>query len=154
MNADTLSLGFFKANAELQLRLAKLTQECGQRWLESVVKAGKDGMAESTAQIESLLKAENWQALATLPSQTFWRVFQQRVTDTQALNQLAIENQAALTRGLQQAIQEWQQVTIESASKLGSAQPLLDVFNQWGAKWAEAASTVTGAQSGDASRGK
>lgn len=153
MNHETSSLGFFKANLALQWRLTRLLQENGQRWLENTVKAGKNGITESTTEIESLLKAENWQALATLPSQTFWRQFQQRIADTQVLNQLAIENQTAFTQGLQQAIQDWQKLNIESAGTLGTAQPLLDVFKQFGAQWAEAVSTVGGANKGSTNHG-
>ena len=46
---------------------------------------GKDGIAESGAEIESLLKAQNWQELATLPAQAFWRQFQHHVGGAQAL---------------------------------------------------------------------
>ena len=68
MSNETIPLNLFKANLELQLRLQRLVQENGQQWLENATRAGKDGIAESGAEIESLLKAQNWQELATLPA--------------------------------------------------------------------------------------
>ena len=73
MSNETIPLNLFKANLELQLRLQRLMQENGQQWLENATRAGKDGIAESGTEIESLLKAQNWQELATLPAQAFWR---------------------------------------------------------------------------------
>jgi hypothetical protein len=137
MTAETFSLGFFKKNLELQLRLTKLLQENAQRCLENVVKASQDGVTESASAMDALFKAEGWQAFATLPSQAFWRVFQQRVTDSQAISKLAIENQKALTHGLQQALQEWQQCAVDSRGNLAASQPWLDAIGQWRAKWSE-----------------
>jgi len=101
MSNETIPLNLFKANLELQLRLQRLVQENGQQWLENATRAGKDGIAESGAEIESLLKAQNWQELATLPAQAFWRQFQYHVGGAQALTQVAIKNQTTFTQGLQ-----------------------------------------------------
>ena len=68
MSNETIPLNLFKANLELQLRIQRLMQENGQQWLENATRAGKDGITESGAEIESLLKAKNWQELATLPA--------------------------------------------------------------------------------------
>ncbi|MEI2744448.1 MAG: phasin family protein [Ottowia sp.] len=76
MSNETIPLNLFKANLELQLRLQRLMQENGQQWLENATRAGSESIAESGAEIESLLKAQNWQELATLPAQAFWRQFQ------------------------------------------------------------------------------
>ena len=58
MSNETIPLNLFKANLELQLRLQRLVQENGQQWLENATRAGKDGIAESGAEIENLLKAK------------------------------------------------------------------------------------------------
>ncbi len=55
MSNETIPLNLFKANLELQLRLQRLVQEDGQQWLENATRAGKDGIAESGAEIENLL---------------------------------------------------------------------------------------------------
>lgn len=84
MSNETIPLNLFKANVELQLRLQRLMQENGQQWLENATRAGSESIAESGAEIESLLKAQNWQELATLPAQAFWRQFQHHVGGAQA----------------------------------------------------------------------
>lgn len=59
MSNETIPLNLFKANVELQLRLQRLMQENGQQWLENATRAGSESIAESGAEIESLLKAQN-----------------------------------------------------------------------------------------------
>ena len=138
MSNETIPPNLFKANLELQLRLQRLMQENGQQWLENAARAGKDGIAESGAEIESLLKAENWQELATLPAQTFWRQFQHHVGGAQALTQVAIKNQTSFTQGLQKAIQDWQKSVTQAVGQGDAVLPFQDMFKQWGAVWASA----------------
>lgn len=153
MSTEALPLDLFKANLELHLRITRLAQENSQRWLEVASRAGNDGVAESSAEIENLLKAENWQALAALPTQAFWRQFQQRVGDTQTLVQAAVSNQTAFTQGLQQAVQEWQKAVNTAAGSADAIAPLQDLFKQWGAAWTTATDKEAAAKGG-ASRGK
>lgn len=139
MNAKTditLPMNLFKANLELYLRIGRLLQEYNRRWLEIASRASSDGIAESGAQIENLLKSNNWQALATLPSEAIWRQFQQRFGDVQATAQIAVSAQTAFTTDLQQAIHSWQKATIEAAgSDTDVTQPFNDLFKQWSSMW-------------------
>ncbi len=127
MSNETIPLNLFKANLELQLRIQRLMQENGQQWLENATRAGKDGITESGAEIESLLKAKNWQELATLPAQAFWRQFQHHVGGAQALTQVAIKN-----------IQDWQKSVTQAVGQGDAVLPFQDIFKQWGAVWASA----------------
>jgi len=127
MSNETIPLNLFKANLELQLRLQRLVQENGQQWLENATRAGKDGIAESGAEIESLLKAQNWQ-----------RQFQYHVGGAQALTQVAIKNQTTFTQGLQIAIQDWQKSVTQAVGQGDAVLPFQDIFKQWGAVWASA----------------
>ncbi len=135
MSNETIPLNLFKANLELQLRLQRLMQENGQQWLENATRAGSENIAESGTEIESLLKAQNWQELATLPAQAFWRQFQHQMGGAQALTQVAIKNQTTFTQGLQQAIQDQ------------------DIFKQWGAVWAKAQDKDAPAKTGGRNAG-
>lgn len=139
MSMETLPLDLYKANVELQLRITRLLQEGGHRWLESVQKSSMRSMEQTTAEIEGLLKTGNWQSLATLPADTFWRLFQHGANDSQTINQLAIQNQAEFTTGLQAALEAWQKSVIGVASNTSAAVPIMDIFKQWGAPWANAA---------------
>lgn len=138
MNVESIPLALYKANIELQLRISRLLQENGHRWLESVQQSNAEGISETTAEIEALLRSANWQALAMLPIDTFWRQFQGRVGDTQQMNQLATENQAAFVAGVQQALESWQKEVAEAMHAGGSPQQLQDMLEQWSAAWPSA----------------
>lgn len=135
-----LPLHLLKANLELQLRVNRLLQETGHQWLDIASRASSEAIAESGAEIDDVLKAENWQALAALPAEVFWRQFQQRVGDAQAATQVAVGAQTAFAGGLQQAIQAWQKTAFEAVGG-GAANgvvPFNDLFKPWGAAWAAA----------------
>lgn len=138
MNVESIPLALYKANIELQLRISRLLQENGHRWLESVQQSNAEGITETTAEIEALLRSANWQALAMLPIDTFWRQFQGRVGDTRQMNQLATENQAAFVAGVQQALESWQKEVAEAMQAGGSPQQLQDMLAQWNAAWPSA----------------
>jgi hypothetical protein len=153
MSNETIPLNLFKANLELQLRLQRLMQENGQQWLENATRAGSENIAESGTEIESLLKAQNWQELATLPAQAFWRQFQHQMGGAQALTQVAIKNQTTFTQGLQQAIQDWQKSVTQAVGQADAILPFQDIFKQWGAVWAKAQDKDAPAKTGGRNAG-
>ena len=63
-NQSDLPLNLYKANTELQLRVVKLVMENWKKWLELSSRAVDDGIAESQARVEQLLKAQDWTSLA------------------------------------------------------------------------------------------
>ncbi len=79
----------------------------------------------------------NWQALASLPTEAFWRQFQGRVALVQTFQQVAIKNQAAFTSGLHQAIESWHKAVSSALGSDNSASPFADVFKQWNALWSQ-----------------
>lgn len=128
MSTDSnLPLALYKANLALHLRLTALLQENGQQWLELASRAFGDGIAETSDDMQSLLQAKDWQGLASLPAESFWRQVQQRFGDAQATTQVAVNSQTALISGLQDAIQTWQKDTTEALGDTGTAAPL-DAF--------------------------
>ncbi|CAM3583990.1 Phasin domain-containing protein [Bordetella sputigena] len=142
---NTLPLGLLKASLELHLRIAQLLHENGQRWLELSSRVSQEGIDEYKAEIGNLTQTENWQTLATLPSEAFWRQLQQRFADTQNCTQQAIEAQGAFTNGLQQAIQSWQKAAIGSTDTTNIKLPFLEYFKNWGTNWAAATTPKKGA---------
>lgn len=141
MNTDT-PLQLIKANAELQMRLSRLLQESGQQWLEQANRGSSEVAAETGAALESLLKTSNWQELATLPAQAYWRQIQQQTSNSQALYQAAIAIQTNFTKGLQQAVQEWQSSVTSTIGTGDATAPLRDLFTQWGSAWKTATKPV------------
>ncbi len=135
---NAFPFGLLRANIELHLRVAQLLHENSQRWLGLASRVSQEGAGEYKAEIENLGQTSTWQTLLALPAEAFWRQVQQRFADAQNATQIAIENQAAFTQGLQQAIQSWQKSSIGGIEPGGAKLPFLDYFGNWGAQWAPA----------------
>ena len=137
MNSSTaLPLALHQANMDLQARLAELAQAGGQHWLEFGQRLVSDGIVESAAGFQDILRTQDWQRLASLPADAFWRQLQQRFGDQQAATQLAVAAQASFARGLQEALQEWQHDTVAALDQAGLSVPALDpswqaLFEGW-----------------------
>src|SRR5690606_6679587 len=91
-----------------QTRIGRLMQEGGQQWLEQGTRAVGESAAEFDTEARRLLQAGDWQALAALPVETFWRQAEQRLGDGQAAAQAALQTQEGFVGGLTEALQEWQ----------------------------------------------
>ncbi|WP_430391132.1 phasin family protein [Dyella sp. 20L07] len=131
---NDLPLSLYKANTELQLRVNKLVMEHWKKWLELSTKSVGDGIAESQARIEQLIKAQDWAALSTLPGETFWQQLQQRAGEANITNQVAANVQTQFAQGLQEAIQVWQKDTARALGGAGDA-GLMGSWEDAMAKW-------------------
>lgn len=109
-----LPLNLYKSNLELQLKIGKLIQESGREWFDFGHRLIDDGIAESKAEVDELLKTGDWEKLTALPAESFWRQVQQRFGDSQAAAQIAIGAQAAFASGLQEALEAWQKETTQA----------------------------------------
>ncbi|WP_243039243.1 phasin family protein [Dyella sedimenti] len=137
-NASDLPLALYKANTEFQLRINKLVMENWKKWLELSTRAADDGIAESQARVEALLKAQDWAALSTLPADGFWRMLQQRMGDANVTGQIAANVQAHFAQGLRDAVETWQKDTARAMGGAGdaaAAAPWNDLMAQWGHLW-------------------
>ncbi len=66
-NVSQTPLALSKANLQLWTRMLKLLQEQGRQAVDFGGHLADDGIKESTATIDLLKQAEDWQGLATLP---------------------------------------------------------------------------------------
>lgn len=154
-----LPLNLYKANLGLQVKLGRLFQESGRQWIDYGYRLVNDGIVESNAEAEALLTAEDWQKLATLPAEAFWRQLQQRFGDSQAAAQIAITAQTGFAHGLQEAVQAWQQQTagvlgeVAPAALSGGDSPWANLFKPW-QQLLQAAATDTPAAVGPAAKGR
>lgn len=135
-NKTELPLSLHKANLELQVKIGRLIQESGRQWLDFGNRLINDGIAESNAEVEELLRTQDWEKLATLPAESFWRQMQQRFGDSQAVAQLAVGAQTAFATGLQEAVRTWQKETAQALGDNPLAAPLgdpawADPFKPW-----------------------
>ena len=138
-NASDLPMALWKANLDLQLRIGRLAQDSGREWMELGTRAAGEGAAEFDAEFRKLLRGGDWQALAALPVEAFWRQAEQRIGDGQALNQLAIRVQDGFVRGLVEALQDWQARLADAWSGAGldggAAPGLEEAWNSLLSQW-------------------
>ena len=134
MNSE-LPIQLYKANAELQLQITRLLQESGHHWLEAMQQLSAGSMLETTSRIQNLQQAADWQALATLPTEVFWRLCQGRMGDTQAVGQAAAKSQAAFADGLRQSLSVWQASVSEAFGASGDTASFAQLCQQWAQPW-------------------
>ena len=115
-----LPMALWKANLDLQARLARLLQEDGREWLELGTRAMGDSASGFETEARRLLQAGDWQALAALPVEAFWRQAEQGLGDSQAVVQRALQGQEAFARGLAEALQDWQRQMAEAWQVAGA----------------------------------
>lgn len=127
-NPAALPIALYRANLALQARIGELVQAGGRHWLEYGQRLLDDGLVENQAELKQILHAQDWQKLAALPADTFWRQMQQRFGDQQAAAQIAVATQSAFARDLQDAFIRWQHEVIEAMDQagLGQAVPAFD----------------------------
>jgi hypothetical protein len=143
MNSD-LPILLYKANAQLQLQITRLLQESGHQWLEAMQQLSVHGVQETTSRIQGLQQAADWQALATLPSEVFWRLCQGRMGDAQAVGQAAAKSQAAFADGLRQALATWQESVSETFGASADTASFAQLYQQWTQPWTAPAAVPQG----------
>ena len=100
-----------------------------QQWLAELCAGG------GTPLFDALQQAADWQALATLPSEVFWRLCQGRMGDTQAVGQAAAKSQAAFADGLRQSLSAWQASVSEAFGASGDTASFAQLCQQWAQPW-------------------
>ena len=143
MNSE-LPVHLYKANAQLQLQITRLLQESGHHWLEAMQQLSADGVLETTSRIQGLQQAADWQALATLPSEVFWRLCQGRMGDAQAAGQAAARSQAAFADGLRQSLATWQESVSEAFGASGDTSSFAQLWQPWTQPWTAPSATPQG----------
>ncbi|WP_027015686.1 hypothetical protein [Comamonas composti] len=131
MSADTLPFHLFKAQLELQLRMARLAQENAKQWLEQATLTGPGCLSSTCDEIESLQQAGNWQQLAALSTQSFWRQITQQANQVQNMAQSAFSGQSTHAQALQQALQQWQAHVSQAFGADSTGEPLKNLMGIW-----------------------
>ena len=143
MNSE-LPIQLYKANAELQLQITRLLQESGHHWLEAMQQLSADGVLETTSRIQNLQQAADWQTLATLPSEVFWRLCQGRMGDPQAVGQAAVKSQTAFANGLREALTAWQASVAGAFGTSEETVSFAQFCQQWTQPWTAPAAAPQG----------
>ena len=134
-----LPMALSKANLDLQLGIANLVRNSGEHWLQFARHLVDEGIAESNTEVARLVQAGDWQKLATLPAETFWRLLQQHSGDSQEAASIAQSAQLEFARGLHEVLVAWQRATADAfAGAFADAQPPAQAGDNPWAPWLEA----------------
>lgn len=143
MNSE-LPIQLYKANAELQLQITRLLQESGHHWLDAMQQINTGRVLESSARIQALQQVADWQALATLPAEVFWRLCQGQVGDGREVGEAAAKSQTAFAEGLRQALAAWQESVAGAFGASGDSANAAQLYPQWAPPWAAPADAPQG----------
>ena len=92
----------------------------------------KTALPSPARKSKNLLKAQNWQELATLPAQAFWRQFQHQMGGAQGTNASRNQESDHLHQALQQAIQDWQKSVTQAVGRADAILPFRIYFQAMG----------------------
>lgn len=128
MNIESFPFNLYKANVELQLRIAQFLQEGRRNWIESTRQCHAGAGAATEQEMENLAQSANWQALVSLSPKTFGRLLEAAMSGTQTMHQTMLKNQTASAAGFQQALEDWRKSVTGSWASACSAQSLQSIF--------------------------
>lgn len=143
-----LPLNLYKTNLELQLRIAGLIQESMQKWMDLGKYIMDDGIAESTDEVEQLLKSRDLRTLSTLPGEAFLHQLLLGFGDAEAAAKTALEAQTSFVTGLQNAMRTWQKDTAQIVSQAGIDASSGIVWNDLLKAWNPAPQSISAAAAG------
>ncbi|EFF72993.1 hypothetical protein [Achromobacter piechaudii] len=99
--------GIAGANAAYYQRLAQLAQESQQRWLELGRRLADQHTANTQSTLAPLQQGGDWQSLAPALGDITRKHWQAQLEASQAITHAALQEQAALTAGLGEAMSGW-----------------------------------------------
>jgi len=131
MKVDSLlSLSLYKANVGLWLDTVRLLEQSRHRWFELGVRLAGGVIDESRDLAGQVATARDWPSLAAAPQSAVWRQAQHRLDGVRAIAETALENQAALSTGMQRALAGWQHKSVTALSQKRSEMPLATVMRE------------------------
>ncbi|MFT3717263.1 hypothetical protein [Pseudorhodoferax sp.] len=98
----------YQANLDLLMRLEQLRQQASRQWLDFGSAALQQDAAQAFGEAGEMGRTANWQTLAALPAEAFWRQLQLQFGRSQAMAEQAAHTQAEYAAGLVDAVQQWQ----------------------------------------------
>lgn len=133
MAIDTKTpMALYKANLELVMRLGALLQENRRRWTRFGVASADEAIERTLSETGRLLTSNDWQSLANLPGEAFWKAVQGEPGPMQGALDAAVGNQSAFAQGLQEAFGAWQQQCSEVIRDAGGTLPVaFSVESAW-----------------------
>ncbi|WMD20054.1 hypothetical protein RAS12_26140 [Achromobacter seleniivolatilans] len=142
--------GIVGANAAYYQRLAQLAQESQQRWVELGRRLASDNAAQYLPTLGPLQQSGNWQDIAPALGEITRKQWQCHLEATQAITHAALEEQAALTAGLGEAMSGWFKHATGAGMEI-SASPMTQMWSAMSNQMAAACAAMRDASSPGAS---
>jgi hypothetical protein len=133
--SNELPIHLYKANAERNCRSRACCGRAAITGSEAVQQLSAGSVLETTSRIQGLQQAADWQALATLPSEVFWRLCQGRMGDAQAVRQVAAKSQAAFAEWTAPGAHDLAGVCLEAFGASGDAASFTQLCQRWTQPW-------------------
>ncbi|MGV2864987.1 hypothetical protein [Achromobacter sp. ESBL13] len=99
--------GIAGANAAYYQRLTQLAQESQQRWIELGRNLADQHTANTLSTLAPLQQGGDWQSLAPALGEITRKQWQSQLEASQAITHAALQEHAALTAGLGEAMSGW-----------------------------------------------
>ncbi|MEO7200314.1 MAG: hypothetical protein ABIY56_08870 [Dokdonella sp.] len=132
MVIDTsLPLALYKANLELAMHISELMQESRQRWLTLETDGAGSAVDEARHSAEVATGTTDWNAVMSLPGETFFQTLRQGVGGYQALLETAIGNQTEFSGGLRGAFTVWREQCARALDENGGTLPFASSFDEF-----------------------
>jgi hypothetical protein len=147
-------LNLFKANAELQLRIAQLMRESGHRWL-AAAQSSAAGISETTAELQSVLRCRRLAITGQPARRAFMRRLEDRMSDAKSASDIAIKNQAGFCQRSAAGPGGLAKICGRGPAcrqRAQSARFAADIFKQWLSAWTPATQDPAQAKSGEAAQ--
>lgn len=131
MSHDNFALQLCTANADLQLECSRLLLENTQRSVELLQRAATQGIAEAKVGIDGLQNSTDKQFQSPLSPEILVAMGQRYSAQSREIAQQAMQNQATLMTGLQQALICWLQATTRNAGKPQTTYAMPEWLKPW-----------------------
>ena len=128
---ESLFFNLYKANLDLWFKFCQISQQGRHQMLELDERIISDSIEGTRAARELLSDTRNWQELAALPGDIWWRGLYSRFDEIQLATELFLKRHTKVTSECQQALADWQKASAGALKEAGNAMPLQSVLKDY-----------------------
>lgn len=118
------TLTLYKVNLQFTFRLCDLLRDNALRWSEAGNRAVDSCAAELESAATRMLDAGDWNSLAFISSDLYWKALQLQTRAVQHLAETTLSNHTTLSAATQEAVSAWQQEAASALKETTGAMPI------------------------------
>jgi leucyl aminopeptidase (aminopeptidase T) len=118
------TLTLYKVNLQFSFRLCDLLRENALRWSEAGNRAVDACAAELESATTRMLDAGDWNSLAFISNDLYWKALQLQTRAVQQLSETTLGNQTTLSSATQEAVSAWQKEASAALKETTGAMPI------------------------------